>query len=592
MKLVVIGGVTGGASTAARVRRLDPSAEIVLFERGRDVSFSNCALPYRLSDIVESSDDLILMDPEDFRLRHNIDVHTKSEVTEIDRKAKTVTVKNLKTGKSRKVKYDKLMLAPGANPILPKSIKGIDSPNVFTVRNVEDIEKLKAHIDFEGIENVAVVGGGFIGIEVAENIRESGKNVNLIEGLPQILAPFDEDMVQILQKELMDNGVNLYLGSTVKEIGKTYVVAESSASQAAKPASKATSKAAKATAKTKASSAGMIKIPADIVVMAVGVAPETKLAREAGLEIGTTGCIKVNHNYQTSDPDIYAVGDAVEIYNALAHKPGKLALAGPAQRQARQAADHMYGIHNTNKGYIGSSCLKVFGFNAASTGLNERAAKDAGYSFDSVLLYPNDHVGVLPGSNYVAFKLVFEVPTGKILGAQAISRGEAVKRADVIAAMITMGGTLEDLKELELCYSPVYGTAKDIVNLAALVGLNVLYENFWQVHVSEVRELVKKKAFILDVREVGEYEEGHIKGSTNIPLSTLWSRMKEIPKDRPVYVHCRSGQRSYYAVRYLLGSGFDNVINISGGFLGISYYEYFRDKTENRRPIVTAYNFE
>ena len=565
MKLVVIGGVTGGASTAARVRRLDPSAEIVVFERGRDVSFSNCALPYRLSDVVRSSDSLILMDPVDFKERHNIEVKTRHEVTKIDRKAKTVTVKNLNTGKEKKVKYDKLMLAPGASPILPKSIKGIDSSHVFTVRNVEDIERLKTYIDSEGIKNVAVVGGGFIGIEVAENLAEAGKSVRLIEGMPQILAPFDEDMVQILHKELMDNGVELYLSHTVEGISKTHI-------QASKDGKK-------------------VKVPAQAVVMAVGVMPETKLAKDAGLEIGETGCIKVNHNYQTSDPDIYAVGDAVEIYNALAHKPGKLALAGPAQRQARQAADHMYGIHNDNKGYIGSSCLKVFSMNAASTGLNERAAEAAGYKYDSVLLYPNDHVGVLPGSNYVAFKLVFEVPSGKILGAQAISRGEAVKRADVIATMITMGGTLEDLKELELCYSPVYGTAKDIVNMAALVGLNILYESFKQVHVNEVRGLVEKKAHILDVREVGEYKAGHINGSKNIPLSELWNRMNEIPKNKPVYIHCRSGQRSYYALKYLKGHGYKDIYNISGGFLGISYYEYFRDQTEDRKPILDKYNF-
>lgn len=565
MKLVVIGGVTGGASTAARVRRLDPSAEIVIFERGRDVSFSNCALPYRLSDIVKSSDSLILMDPADFKARHNIEVKTRSEVTAIDRKSQAVTVKNLNTGKERKVKYDKLMLAPGASPILPKSIKGIDSPHVFTVRNVEDIERLKKYIDKEGIDEVAIVGGGFIGIEVAENIREVGKKVSLIEGMPQILAPFDEDMVQMLHKELLDNGIELYLSHVVKEIDKNNVLCEHDGKK--------------------------VKVSAKAVVMAVGVLPETKLARDAGLEIGETGCIKVNHNYQTSDPDIYAVGDAVEIYNALAHKPGKLALAGPAQRQARQAADHMYGIKNDNKGYIGSSCLKVFSMNAASTGLNEKAAKDAGYNFDSVLLYPNDHVGVLPGSQYVAFKLVFEVPTGKILGAQSISRGEAVKRADVIATMITMGGTLEDLKELELCYSPVYGTAKDIVNMAALVGLNVLYENFKQVHVSEVRNLVAKKAYILDVREVGEYKAGHINGSKNIPLSELWNRMKEIPKNKPVYIHCRSGQRSYYALKYLKGHGYKDVYNISGGFLGISYYEYFRDQTEGRKPILDKYSF-
>lgn len=565
MKLVVIGGVTGGASTAARVRRIDPNAEIVVFERGRDVSFSNCALPYRLSDVVKSSDSLILMDPVDFKERHNIEVKTRHEVTKIDRKTKTVTVKNLNTGKDRKVKYDKLMLAPGASPILPKSIKGIDSPHVFTVRNVEDIEKLKAYIDAEEIDDVAVVGGGFIGIEVAENLKEAGKNVNLIEGMPQILAPFDFDMVQILHKELHDNGVNLYLSHTVKEIAKNNVVAEKDGEK--------------------------VKLPAQAVVMAVGVMPETKLAKDAGLEIGETGCIKVNHNYQTSDPDIYAVGDAVEIYNALAHRPGKLALAGPAQRQARQAADHMYGINNDNKGYIGSSCLKVFSMNAASTGLNERAAEAAGYNYDSVLLYPNDHVGVIPGSNYVAFKLVFEVPTGKILGAQAISKGEAVKRTDVIATMITMGGTLEDLKELELCYSPIYGTAKDIVNMAALVGLNILYGSFKQVHVDEVRSLVEKKAYILDVREVGEYKNGHINGAKNLPLSQLWERMKEVPKNKPVYIHCRSGQRSYYAVKYLQGQGYTNVYNVSGGFLGISYNEYFRDITEGRKPILDKYNF-
>ncbi|MBO4235929.1 MAG: FAD-dependent oxidoreductase [Firmicutes bacterium] len=565
MKLVVIGGVTGGASTAARVRRLDPNAEIVVFERGRDVSFSNCALPYRLSDVVESSDELILMDPYDFKERHNIEVKTRSEVTKIDRRSKTVTVKNLNTGKERRVKYDKLMLAPGASPILPKSIKGIDSNHVFSVRNVEDIEKLKSYIDREGIEDVAVIGGGFIGIEVTENIREAGKKVRLIEGMPQILAPFDDDMVQMLHKELLDNGIELYLSHTVKEISKSHVVAEAAGKK--------------------------IKVPAQAVVMAVGVMPETKLAKDAGLEIGETGCIKVNHNYQTSDPDIYAVGDAVEIYNALAHKPGKLALAGPAQRQARQAADHMYGIHNENKGYIGSSCLKVFSMNAASTGLNEKAAAAAGYNYDSVLLYPNDHVGVIPGSNYVAFKLVFEVPTGKILGAQSISRGGAVKRADVIATMITMGGTLEDLKELELCYSPIYGTAKDIVNLAALVGLNILYGSFKQVHVSEVRSLVEKKAFILDVREPGEYAAGHIRGSVNIPLSQLWNRMKEIPKNKTIYIHCRSGQRSYYALKYLQGHGYKDLYNVSGGFLGISYYEYFRDQTEGRKPIMDQYNF-
>ncbi len=567
MKLVVIGGVTGGASTAARVRRLDPNAEIVVFERGRDVSFSNCALPYRLSGVVDKTEKLIIMDPEDFKLRHNIDVKTRHEVTAIDRGAKEVEVLDLRTGGISRVKYDKLMLAPGARPILPKNIKGVGLPHVFTVRNVEDIERLKAWIDAAGVKDTAVIGSGFIGAEVAENIAMAGKHVSMIARSAQILKMFDEDMIQILNKELMDNGVDLYHKVAVKEITEDSVIGD-------------------------AADGTRVLIPAQAVIMAAGIEPETELAKAAGLEIGETGAIKVDQYFRSSDPDIYAVGDAVEIFGALTGKPGKLSLAGPAQRQARQAANHMCGVEDSGKGYIGSSCLKVFGMNAAATGLNESAAKKAGYDCESVLLFPNDHVGVLPGSNYVAFKLVFEVPTGKILGAQAISRGEAVKRADVIAAMITMGATLEDLKELELCYSPVYSTAKDVVNMAALVGLNVMKGAFRQVHVSEARRLVESGAYIVDVREPGEYAAGHLNGAVNVPLSQIWQRMDEIPKDRPVYLHCRSGQRSYYAVRYLTGKGYTDVFNMSGGFLGISWYEYFRDVTEDRTPILDNYNFK
>ena len=336
----------------------------------------------------------------------------------------------------------------------------------------------------------------------------------------------------------------------------------------------------------------VFSVPADAVVMAIGVTPETELAREAGLEIGETRGIKVNHNYQTSDPDIYAVGDAVEIYNALTHRWGRLALAGPAQRQARAAADHMYSLHHNNRGYIGSSCLRVFNMNAASTGLNVRAAREAGFSSDSVTIYPNDKVGIMPGAHYMAFKLVFETPTGRILGAQAIGAGAADKRIDVIAAMITMGADLEDLKELELCYSPVFGTAKDVVNLAATAALNILYGRVRQVQVSEVRGLVESGAYIVDVREENEFAAGHLKGAHNVPLSQLTQRMDEIPKDVPVYLHCRSSQRSYYAICRLQGSGWRNVHNISGSFLGISLYEYFTDKAEGREPIVTAYNFK
>lgn len=565
MKIVVVGGVAGGASAAARVRRLDAKAQIVMLERGAHVSFSNCCLPYHLSGTIPNSEALVLMTPERFRKQHDIDARTNSEVLAIHRAEKYVEVKDLLTGRVYNEPYDKLILAPGASPILPGSIPGIRGENVFAIRNVTDIQALKACLDQPGKDRVAVVGGGFIGIEAAENLREAGKTVCLIEGLEQVMAPFDFDMAQLLHKELDDHGIRLYLSSMVTGIQADCVEAQTNGVP--------------------------FTVPADVVVMAIGVAPETKLAAEAGLEIGKTRGIKVNHNYQTSDPDIYAVGDAVESYDALRHCPGRLALAGPAQRQARAAADHIYGIPHNNRGYIGSSCIRVFSQNAAATGLNEKLAQAAGYSYDSVLIFPTDKVGIMPDSHYMAFKLVFEVPTGRILGAQAVGQGAVDKRIDVIAAMITMGATLEDLKELELCYSPVFGTAKDVVNQAALVGLNLLYNRFRQIHVSQVRPLVEQGAYILDVREAGEFAAGHIQGAHNIPLSQLRERMEEIPRDIPVYVHCRSSQRSYYAICCLQGNGFTNVYNISGSFLGICLYEYFNDKAQGRTPIVTKYNF-
>lgn len=564
MKLVVIGGVAGGASVAARVRRLDQQAEIVVFERGEHVSYSNCALPYHLSGTVENSDDLVLMTPEAFRNTHNIEVRVQSEVVSINREEKTVTVK-APCGEYKE-SYDKLVIATGAAPVMPKSISGIDGDNVFVVRNVTDIKKLKARIDSADVKKIAVVGGGFIGVEVAENLKHAGKDVCLIEGMNQIMAPFDYDMVQILHKEMDDNGVKLYLSSSVSAIGDGFVTAVKNGEE--------------------------FSVEADAVVMAIGVRPETGLAVAADLTIGETGGIKVNHHYQTSDENIYAVGDVIESFNSLTHKPGRLALAGPAQRQARAAADHMYGIHHNNKGFIGSSCVRIFGQNAASTGLNVKAAKAAGYQCDYAIVIPPDKVGLMPDSNYLAFKLIFEVPTGKILGAQAIGRGAADKRIDVIAAMITMGATLEDLKELELCYSPVFGTAKDVVNYAALAALNLLYGRSRQVHIEDVRALVESGAYIIDVRDAEEYEKAHIVTSHNIPMGQLLSRLDEIPRDRPVYVHCRTSHRSYYALSYLKGQGFTNIWNIQGSFLGISLYEYFNDKNEGREPILTAYNFE
>lgn len=560
-RILIVGGVAGGASVAARARRLDEDSEIIMFEKGPDVSFSNCALPFYLSRVVKKSDDLVLMCPDKFKKQYNIDARVNSEVTKINRKEKTVAVKDLVTGKEYEESYDKLVLSPGATPVRPRSIEGVGNPNVFTIRNVVDIRKLDQYLEKHGVQDVAVIGGGFIGVEVTENLRIAGKNVSLIEAMDQIMAPFDFDMAQILHKEMLDHGVNLIVSDGVKKITADSVELQSGKS-----------------------------VPAKAVVMAIGV-PETGLAKDAGLAIGETGGIKVDHNYVTSDPDIYAVGDAIEVYNQLTHKPSRLALAGPAQRQARAAADHIYHIPHNNKGVIGSSVVKVFDLTAASTGLNEKAAKAAGIPCDFAYVIPSDMVGLMPGSNPMHFKLLYEYPTGKILGAQAIGKGDADKRIDVIAAMISMGGTLEDLKELELCYAPLFSTAKDVVNFAALVGLNLLYGRFRQIPVTKVRELVEQGAFIVDVREKNEYENGHLINAVNIPLSELRDRLDEIPKDRPVYLHCRTSQRSYNAVMALQNRGYDNVINISGSYLGICCYEYYQDQVTGRKKIVTEYNF-
>ncbi|MEK4425988.1 FAD-dependent oxidoreductase [Solibacillus sp. FSL K6-1523] len=561
-KIVVVGGVAGGASAAARIRRLDEEAQIVMFEKGPHVSFSNCSLPYHLSGIVENSNRLLLMNPQSFESKYNIDAHVNSEVVKINRTEKTVTVKNSDTGETYEESYDQLILSPGASPIVP-NLEDVQLPHVFTVRNVVDIERLQQAIVAKDAKNIAVIGGGFIGVEVAENLKLAGRGVSLVEFAPQILTPFDDDMVQILHKEMVDKGVELIVNDGLAKISETAVTLNSGK-----------------------------EVQADIVVLAIGVRPETSLASEAGLEIGETGAIKVNQNYQTNDRSIYAVGDAIEVYHRLLNKPTRLALAGPAQRQARAVADHIYGMPVVNKGVIGSSSIQVFDYNAAATGLTERVAKQAGFNIEAVYVIAPDKVGLMPSSNPLHFKLIFEVPTGRILGAQAIGKGNADKRIDVMATLITMNGTIEDLKELELSYSPMFSTAKDVVNMAALVATNIMHGRFKQVRVSEVRSLVESGAVIVDVREVNEFANGHLKGALNIPLSEFRERMHEIPKDVPVYVHCRSAQRSYNAVMALENSGYENVYNISGSFLGISLYEAYNDQVLNREPIVSTYNFK
>ena len=557
-KIIIVGGVAGGASAAARLRRNSEEDQIIMFERGPHVSFSNCSLPYHLSGVVKEVEDLVMMNPELFLKQYNIDARINNEVIAINRENKTVTIKDINTEKEYTESYDKLILSPGASPIVPK-LPGIEKVNIFPVRNVVDIDRLNQYIKKMHTKDIAVIGGGYVGVEVAENLRMAGYNVSLIEATNQILRPFDYDMVQIFHKVMIDHNVNLIVGDKVERFEEDKVVLASGNS-----------------------------LNAGAVVMAIGVSPETYLAREAGLEIGESGAIKVDKNYLTNDSDIYAIGDAIEVYHALTQSMTKLSLAGPALKQARAVADHINHKTTSNKGYIGSSAIKVFEYNGASTGLNEALIKflDLKINYEIVRLILPDKVGIMPDANLMNFKLLFEVPSGKILGAQAIGKGDVTKRIDVIATAIKFGGTVEDLKDLELTYAPPFSTAKDIVNYAGYVGSNLLNGDFKQVNVDKVRELVESNSTIIDVRENYEYDLGRIKGAINIPLSELRQRIDEIPKDKPVYLYCRSGQRSYNATLALQNLGFNNVTNIAGSFLGVSSYEYFNEREHVENILV------
>lgn len=563
-KILIIGGVAGGASAAARLRRNSEEDEIIMFEKGPHVSFSNCALPYHLSGVIKSPDRLVLMNPEKFKSQYNIEARVNSEVISIDRHNKSITVKNLVTEEIYNEDYDKLILSTGANPIVP-NIKGIEKVNIFTIRNVLDIDKLNRFLKELDSKDVAVIGGGFIGIEALENLKEGGYNVSLIEAGNQILRNFDYDMVQIFHKEIYDHDVNLIINDKVVEFERNTIVLSSGK-----------------------------KINAQAVVMAIGITPEVELAKNAGIDLGETGAIKVDKNYMTNDENIYAVGDAIEVYNALTHSLTKLSLAGPAQKAARSVADHINNRGTINKGYIGSSAIKVFDYNGASTGLNESIIKtlNMNINYDIVRLILSDKVGIMPDSSPIHFKMLYEVPTGKVLGAQAIGKGNVTKRIDVIATAIKFGATVDDLKDIELCYAPPFSTAKDIVNYAGYIASNLLNNDFKQINIDTVRSLVENNAYIIDVREKSEYENAHIKNAVNIPLSELRNRINEIPKDKPIYLHCRTGQRSYNAALALQHLGFNNVYNITGSFLALSFYEYFNDKSMNRESIVTEYNFK
>ncbi|HHU07565.1 MAG TPA: FAD-dependent oxidoreductase [Clostridiaceae bacterium] len=562
-KILIVGGVAGGMSAAARIRRLDEKVEIIVFERGEHVSFSNCCLPYHLSGTVATSEELVLTTPQALKANYNIDARVRHEVIDIDRANSEVEVRDLNTGKIYREAYDKLLLSPGAVVPLPP-IKGLDDIRFFTVRNVQDVEMIQQHLSDTNAADIIVVGGGFIGVETAENLKMAGYEVNLVEMLPQVLMTFDFDMVQILQKELVDQGVKLYLNEAVSAFEDGQAVLKSGK-----------------------------KMPADVVIMATGSKPDSALAAKSGLELTDRKAIKVDQNFLTSDPDIYAIGDAVEVFYSLSRQTAPLPLAGPAIKQARFVADHMYGRYTMNTGYIGSSCLKVFNYNAAVTGLTENTIKghNLPVAYDYVYVIPKDMVGIMPEAKNQYLKVIFEMPTGKILGAQCIGRGDVVKRCDVIAAMLKFGPTLEDLKDLELCYAPPFSIARDSVNFAGYVGLNILHGDIKQIHVADIRGLVESGAYFIDSRTKEEFDSGHIKGAVNIPLQELRQRMDEVPKDRAVYLYCRSSTRSYNAVCALQNSGWNNVFLVSGSMLGVSWCEWFEDQRTGREPIVTKYNF-
>ncbi|HFH9836815.1 TPA: FAD-dependent oxidoreductase [Streptococcus suis] len=562
-KYIVVGGVAGGASVAARLRRIDETSEIHIYDKGYDISFSNCCLPNYFSGEVENIEDLVFYNSESFKKTYNLDAKTRHEVLEILADEHKVVVKNLDTGEEFQDWYDALILSPGAKAIRPTSIKGIDAPHVFTLKNVSDVRNLDHYLKDSSVEQIVVIGGGFIGVEAAECLRHSGKEVSLVEASSQIMTPFDDDMVQMLHKELYDNGVRLVLEDSVVEITNEEVILRSGD-----------------------------RLPAQAVVLAIGVTPDVDFAVNSGIQLGETGAIEVDYRYQTNLPDVYAVGDAIEVVHHITGQKTRLPLAGPAQKQARNVADAISGKQNRNRGVIGSSCIRVFGLNAANTGLNEKDCQKAAIDYRVALVIPNDRVGLMPDATPMHFKLLYQYPTGKILGAQAISKGNPVKNINVIATVISFGGYLEDLKDLELCYAPAFSTAKDVVNFAGIVGLNYLNGDYKQVSVTSVRRLVDEGAFILDVRGREAFNKSHVVSAVNIPLDEIRERVDEIPKDRPVYIHCRTSWNSYYAIRALKGYGFENIINVQGSFLALSYYEYFKDMTTNRTPIVTGYNFE
>lgn len=539
MKTVIVGGVAGGASAAARLRRLDESAEIVMFERGEYISFANCGLPYYIGGEIVKKSALTLQTPQSFRSRFNVDVRVNSEVTAIDRAAKTVTVNSKERGEYTE-SYDKLILSPGAAPIVP-NMEGADLDRVFTLRNIPDTIKIKEYVEEEFPGSAVVVGGGYIGVEMAENLKKAGVEVTIVELADHVIAPLDYDMACDVHRHLREKGVTLILQNGVQSI-------------------------AEEGSKLKVTlSSGQVET--DMVILAVGVRPDTALAKEAGLTLNPRGAIVVDEHMLTSDPDIYAVGDAVEITDFVTGQKGYIPLAGPANKQGRIAADNICGIPSVYKNTQGSSILKVFDMTVATTGVNERTAKAAGLNYDKVYTYSNSHASYYPGSTGISIKTIYEKGTVRILGAQIVGFDGVDKRCDVLATAIRAGMTASDLCDLELCYAPPFGSAKDPVNFVGYVIENTLSGQVKNFFWDDVASLPRDGSVtLLDVRTDSERANGqYIEGFLHIPVDELRQRAGELDKSKPVYIHCRTGLRSYVACRMLAGMGFD-CYNLSGGW--------------------------
>ncbi|EMK6927575.1 FAD-dependent oxidoreductase [Vibrio alginolyticus] len=562
-KIVIIGGVAGGASAAARARRLSEDAEIIMFERGPFVSFANCGLPYHIGGDIQERSKLLLQTPESFLARFNVDVRVMNEVVSINRQDKTVTVNNLLDGSEYQESYDFLLLSPGAGPVVPP-IPGIDNPLTHSLRNIPDMDRIIKTIETNKVEHATVVGGGFIGLEMMEAFHQLGIKTTLVEMADQVMTPVDREMAGFAHAEIREKGIDLKLGvalESVKFVPNEHVASFDSGES---------EKHQHLEGELELTLNNGERLTTDILIMAIGVRPETKLAKEACLEIGALGGIYINEYMQTSDPSIYAVGDAVEEKDFVTGEQTLVPLAGPANRQGRMAADNMLGRQETYQGTQGTAICKIFDLAVASTGKNEKQLKRENIAYEKVYVHTASHASYYPGAETVSFKMLFDPVTGKILGAQAVGKDGVDKRIDVMAVAQRAGMTVEQLQHLELTYAPPYGSAKDVINQAAFVANNIIKGDATAIHYDEMDSLTEDQ-LLLDVRNPGELESiGYLEGAINIPVDQLRRRMHELPKDKEIVIYCQVGLRGNVAYRQLVNNGY-KARNLIGGYRTLKF---------------------